>query len=289
MLNLAVLNEVVLNEIQTFSGVAAPTDILTIKNNLRSFSNENSGTATGARVLLKNLDFESGPSRRVEQSDVARGNGVNVSDVFETDWTIKAEGTIFHDSYAELNAYLETIKKDLLSQDFIVDIVRSGVLRRFPNCTVTNFGKMFSSRESYDITRCPFKLEFVNEGRAVDFAYTSQVATLTTSPDTDSVTTSGNAAAKGIFILVVNAANSVSEIAIENETNGHKMTITRSFSAGEALVIDGEAMSVQVNGTEVDFTGQFIELEPGENIIRYTVTSTSHTIDATIKHRNAYV
>lgn len=289
MLNGLVLGQAALNTKQTFSSVIPPTDILTLKSNSLSLSNDNSGTTSGNRALLQELDVESGPKRLIEQHDVPRGDGVNIDNIYNREWIIRGQGTLFSDSYEDMNAYIETLKKDLQSKNFILDVVREGVLRRFPKTSVMNFGSMFSDRKRYDITRCPFDIRFIAQGLAVDFSYSSQVKTFTSGDDTDSISTSGNAKVKPVFIIVVSAASTMSKLEIENETNGDKIIITRTFAAGEALVIDCEEMTVQVNGVDVDFVGKFPTLEPDSNIIRYTTTSSSHSFDATIKHRNAYI
>lgn len=286
MLNTIQYNTVPYQVNQTFTSASQPTALLTFNG----FDCSNGVTATtGARMNITNIDVFSGNRRDIDDVPVPLGNGVHVFNIYGRGKIIKVRGWVAHDTRAELDAYLETIKKNIREQEKVLDVTIEGVTRRYPKATLMNMGDIFSERKGNDVTVCPFEFVFQTFSSAVDWEYSSSLKSITTSPETQSISTIGNTESCPIFVLIINSASSLSKIVISSDTNGQSMTIERAFSAGEALVIDCENQTVQVNGVDVDFTGKFIDLEPDSNTIRYVITSSSHDISATIKHRNAYI
>lgn len=285
MYNALIYNEGQYNAPMAFPVEAQPTTLLQFDG----FDLNSAATVgSGDRILIQNLD-DNGPSIELDKFDVPRGNGIVINDKSRRGKIIEAEGVFFADSGAELEALCDTIKKNLRKINRPLDVTRYGVTRRYPYATFINYERIFDGRKGTDITRCPLKLKFLCTDLAVDWQYTSQVKNVTASSDTDTITTTATDKLKPSFVIVINAANTMSVLNIQNETTGDEIEITRSFAAGEAVIIDCEEQEVTVNGVPVDFVGKFPELDVGENVIRYTTTSTSHDFDATIKHRNGYL
>lgn len=285
MYNALIYNEGQYNAPMSFPVEVQPTTLLQFDGfDLNSASSVDSGD----RILIQNLD-DNGPVMELDKFDVPRGDGITVNGKFRRGKMIEADGVFFADTGAELEALCDTIKKNLRKMNRPLDVTKYGVTRRYPYATFIGMDKIFNGRKGSDITRCPLRLQFLCTDIAVDWQYTSQVKNISVSEDTDTVNTTATDRVKPSFVIVINAANSMSVLNIQNETTGDEIEITRSFAAGETLIIDCEEQTVTVNGVAVDFVGKFPELEVGESVIRYTVTSTSHDFDATVKHRNGYL
>ena len=127
-------------------------------------------------------------------------------------------------------------------------------------------------------------------------ATVSGPTTVTTSPRTITVNNPGNAAVMNAIILVeANAAAGITNLQIENSTNGFTFATTRDSAAGaDSLEIDGGAWSVLFNGAN-DFdkvtlgTAQvgIMQLEPGNNDLIFTCAGTPN-YDVTITFYPAY-
>lgn len=285
MYNQLIYNEGAYNGIMAFPVVTQPSTLLEFDGfDLNSAAEASSGN----RILIQNLD-DNGPVIDLDKFDIPRGDGVVISSKFRRGKIIEADGVIFADTGAELQAFLDEIKKNLRGINQSLYITRYGVTRHFPNSTFINYDKIFTGRKGSDITRCPITLRFLAADLGADWQYTSQVKTITAASDTDTITTTATDKVKPSFVIVISAAASMTVLNIQNETTGDEIEITAAFAAGQALIIDCEEQSVKINGVEVDFVGKFPELEVGENVIRYTVTSVSHNFAATIKHRNAFL
>jgi hypothetical protein len=59
--------------------------------------------------------------------------------------------------------------------------------------------------------------------------------------------------------------------------------------SADAFIFDGETKTVTKNGTAVDFTGSFLTLAVGANLVSTTVTGTSFSLDMTSKYRATYL
>ena len=241
-------------------------------------------------VITSRLLHDSPPRRDFLTAKIPRADGrFSVGD-FWNQKTITMRGIITKTTASLLEAKLTALKKALAVAESNLDIKVDGVIRRYV-ATWVNSRRAFERRESYDITKVPFDFEFAclePFGQAVGYSAdefigkTSLALSITSDND-------GNIHAKASIGMIFNAVNSVSVVNIVNNTTGEEIEITRAFSAGEYLKIDGEERSVEVNGTAVDYTGIFPTMNTGANSFTITITATSVTYDLTIKHRTPYL
>ncbi len=67
---------------------------------------------------------------------------------------------------------------------------------------------------------------------------------------------------------------------ISNDNNNQEIMIYGiGLVATDVIVIDCAQRIVTLNGTEIDYNGTFLELEPGANSITYTDGFTTRTVD----------
>lgn len=238
-------------------------------------------------ILIQDIN-ESGHVRQINRTDIARDDGFIHDSDYLREKIIPIRGLIKKDTQVELEAFLDTFKQKLYASQGNLDITRTGMTGRRYIATLMNMDKVFQRREKYHITICPFDLEFLCKF-GHDRTYTLEAKQIITSPDTHTFDNDGSFTARPIIIVVFNAASSITQLNVKNDTNSDEMQIVRTWSAGDSLVIDGENYTVEVNGTAVDFSGVFPKLDVGSNTLRYTVTGSSFDAMFTVKFKQRYL
>lgn len=249
----------------------------------------NFSLSDGTNMILNSLPL-SGPSRDLIGGNVPRGDGEYLTAEYFRHNPIEASGYVQQSTAALLEAYLDTIRRNLRKREQNLDITdANGTVKRFV-ATVDNFDSMFADRQSFHVTYCPWKARFVCKtpfGQSRD--YSSTFLSFSTSPTTQSIVNSGTAVAQPVLVLNFLTASSVSAITVTNSTTGESITYTASIAAGDIVVFDSEMKTVTKNGTAVDFSGAFLSLDTGANLISITVTGTSFSLEATYKFKTRYL
>lgn len=240
-------------------------------------------------MILTDLRL-SGPSRDLIGGKVPRGHGMYLTDDQYGEYVIEAEGVAKKSTAAALDSFLDTIRKSLRRRERDLDYTQAdGTVKRFV-ATVTNFDEMFADRRHSDVTKCPWRARFVCKTPfARSRGYTSVSEAITTSPTSLSVYHAGTAPARPVVTLVFDAASSVTAVSVKNTATGEEIAYSGSVAANDALVFDCEDKRVRKNGVEADFQGAFLTLEPGSQLIQFTVTGTSFNAYCTVSHRAAYL
>lgn len=237
--------------------------------------------------FVENID-DSGPAREFLGAAVPNDDGEFLSDDLWRKKTITVKGHLITTSALLMRQFMDTMRKNLRNPEAYLDITEQGMIRRHV-ASLANMASLFPRREHYYITHLPFTAQFeIKSGFAADRVESSQNILIETSPANDILTNSGTYKALPTFVLAINAANTMTVLNIQIDETDAEIQVTSSFAAGDVLVIDCEAQTVKKNGVEVDFSGSFPKLDVGDNTVRYTVTSVSHTIRATIIYKQRY-
>lgn len=233
---------------------------------------------------------DSGPSREIVGGSVPRGDGEFITADYFRSRPIEAAGIVKKDTADELDAFLDTIRKNLRTREGNLDVIDSnGTVKRYI-ATLANYEQLFSERKRYHITVCPWRVRFVCKtpfGRSR--SYSSRSFSLSTSPTTQAVVNSGTIETFPVVTLIFSAASGITAVNVKNNTNGDEIEYGDSVSAGDVLVFDSERKEVTKNGTAVDFTGAFPQLDVGSNLVQFTITGTSFTAYATVKWKPQYL
>lgn len=245
-------------------------------------------TTSGDRILIQTLD-ENGPIIELDKFDIPLGNGVRVNGMFRRGKIIPAEGVVFADTGAELEALLDDIKKNLRKMNRPLDITRYGVTRRYPYATMIGMDKIFKGRKGSDITRCPLSLSFFVTDVATSWEYEQETQEITAAEDTVVMDSDGTTEAKPIIIIVFSAVTGVTTLNVQIDESGSEIEIPYAFTGSEAVVIDCEEETVTINGVEVEFDGQFPEMALGTNTFRFNTDGSARTFRATILAKNYYL
>lgn len=242
----------------------------------------------GTNTVLSRLTA-SGPTRQVVGGEIPRGDGRYVTADYFRQYFITAEGYVKASTAAALDAYLDTIRKNLRTREGDLQVIdNNGTVKLF-TATVDNFDDVFAERQYYHLTICPFRIRFQCNtpfGKARD--YTDTFDTLTSSPATQTPFNSGTYKAQPVVIMVFNSASSVTSVAVANSTTGESITYAGSIAAGDVLIFDSEQKTVTKNGTAVSYSGTFPSLDVGANSVRYTIAGT-FSVDTTLKHKQTYI
>ena len=185
----------------------------------------------------------------------------------------------------ELNNEIDRLKKLILTPSKNLDYKVNGNIRRAEASCVNPQSLMY--RNHYNIDVLPVSLEF----RTLSFAkeVTAQNTTLTdlTSGFTEIVYHSGTTVANPEIVLTFLTASWVSEIEIDTwqET---PLVINESISASDIIRVDSETKDVTLNWVDIDYTGEFPELESWANTIVVSVNWTKN-MDFSINYFNTYL
>lgn len=247
----------------------------------------------GATMLMTDFKF-SGPSRDLVGGKVPRGDGEYLTASYFREFVIEASGIVTKSTAALLDAYLDTIKRSLRTQEGNLDITDSNsTVKRFI-ATVDNFDDMFAGRQGHDVTKCPWTIRFRCKtpfGRSR--TYNSTFLSFTTSPTNQVITHSGTIHAQPVVILNFIAASSVTVVNVKRvDADGatlEEIEYSGSVAANDTVIFDSEEKTVTKNATEVNYTGSFPTLDCGSNIIKITITGTSFTAESTIKHLTTFL
>ena len=233
---------------------------------------------------------ESNPTPQIATRQLPRTDGQFAEVRRYQETTISIQGTIQSDSRANMEAILDTLKKvcsPLLKNGGTLKLNLAGAARYWDKCYPTaEIGKIFEGRDFYHLIYCPFKVSFSSYqpfGRLAARAGNSPAAAMTASSTILAVPNDGTASSDLVATLTVITAGTISSLTITNNATAEYITITKSFSNGDVIEIDGENKLVTVNGTNVDFTGIFQKVAAGGTDFTVAFGGAGYSVAATLQ------
>lgn len=241
-------------------------------------------------IISQDIVIYSSPSRELLPYKVPRNDGGRLNGNYYRDRRIRIKGIIQAASRTLLEQAMDTFKRRMHTPEGNLDLKQGGEIRRIP-ATLQNSGEMFAERKGYHITYTPFQLEFLAlDPFFHDMDYTAETSENVTSLNFGvTVENLGTIYARPVVTIIFEAATSVTAIAFNNASNDGAMSITRSFVAGDILVIDAEESTVTVNGVQVDYDGIFPRLDYGSNNCSIVTTGSSVQFTSTISFKRSYL
>ena len=251
--------------------------------------------ADGTYMIVTDLE-DSEPSRDVISGNTPRADGMYVLADYYRRKDITVRGYVKASTRTLLDQYLDTIRKSLRGRQKNLDLTRlsDGAVRRYV-ATLTNGDKLFSARQRYDITVCPFEAVFsCMTPFATDRGYTSVTSqTITASPTSITFENGGTIHSYPVFTLIFDSASSVTAIDIQHlDGSGNileEIQASLTVAAADVIVFDGENKRVTQNGTEKDYSGSFPLFEPGSNLFKFTITGSTYSAYTSIKALQSYL
>lgn len=247
----------------------------------------------GTSMILTGLG-PIGPSRELIGGATPRDHGEYLTADYFRETIIDARGIMKHSTPEELDAAIDAMKKALRHREGSVDVIdRAGTVKRY-TVTVDNYEEMFP-RERYHLTICPWRVRFRCKtpfGRAR--SYTPQAETLITSPSNMTVESVGTIRTLPVILMNFDSATSVTVVNVKRIDPATGDTLEEieyagSVAANDLIKFDSEQKTATKNGTPIVYAGSFPILEPGSNILTFTVTGASFSAVTTVKSRPAYL
>jgi len=237
-----------------------------------------------------NIVYRHLADRIVDLKTLPRRGGFNVLDTRYDRKIIRVTGYIISDSEANLRTARDDLLKDIAAGSVVeknLDIGYGGSTIRY-KATVQSINV---PEEHYHITRLPFTITFLALPWGTATSTTTENWTNQTASLTDAtIDITGTFSPLPTITFHVDSETDMTAVKFDNNTTNEWIQVSRSFAAGEDLVIDCDAQTVQVDGTDVDFSGVFPSFDPGTNTFDLTVTDTgSFQYDLSISYYPTYL
>ncbi len=246
--------------------------------NANSLQTYNRGTRVGINTnIIEHTDI---PQAVAELMALADNDGSVIPDISYPSRTVKIGGTIHGSTQADLDTRIDTFKGYFRGKDKNLDITYAGSTRRYI-ATKNSVGVARQQKQLWAtfavefICTNPFGLDTSSTSLINSQNYTS--ATLTSTP-----TILGTAPYQlPVITITIDALTGTGDyIQITNGLNTQEMLLYGlGLVAGDVIVIDCVNRTVKLNGTEIDYVGTYLVLEPGASSITYTDGFTTRTVD----------
>lgn len=195
--------------------------------------------------------------------------------------TILLGGTIHGSTQADLDSRIDTFKGYFALRNKNLDIVYGASTRRYTVLKANSISVVRQDRALF----ATFNVELISKPFGFDTSETNLWAAktgFTSETFTESPSIGGTAPYQlPVITITINALTGAGDyVQISNDNNNQEILLYGlGLSATDVIVIDSEQRTVTVNGTEVDYIGTFLELEPGASSITYTDGFTTRNVD----------
>ena len=237
-----------------------------------------------ANIITTKSSEDEGPGRDIRSSENPNDDGKKIELDRFPQKVVTLDG-LLTDTTAELvETRLDEAKKFLSEQNGSLKITRKGGEIRNYTATVQNLARAFDRERR--ITTIPFRLEFLCTdpfAKSTDRVVSSFFAVATSAYNFE-IENNGSYKAKPIFSITIDTASNLTVINLKNNNSGKEIEISKTFAAGEELLINAENKTVCLDGVEIEFDGFFFDLLTGANSITATFTSSSHSVTISEKH-----
>lgn len=261
-------------------------DVTYNSNDLQTYS-----PTTNVGIITNVIDHTGNPDKSMALFGLADANGSSIPAINYPSKPLSLVGAIKGSTQADLDARIDTFKGYFIGKDKNLDIVYgSGTRRYIATATsipvVRKTKPLFATFQVDLVCTNPFGLDTSSTDLwATKNNYTS--ATFTETP-----TVGGNAPSQlPIITITIDALTGDGDfVQISNDNNSQELVVYGlGLEAGDVIIIDCVERTVTLNGTEVDYFGTFLELEPGANSITYTDGFTTRTVDVAASYTKRWL
>jgi hypothetical protein len=247
-----------------------------------SFDSNDLATAVPGLTVLKTNAYQPG-KRTLSNYGIARTNLNKVNSAFYTDRTLDVRVGITRTTRDLAEQSLDTLLGILQGQEKALIVSESSTRRQY-TATMLDTPILVGGGAYMEVDL----IFYLSDSFGYDLASTLllQITNYTSSYKSDRLLFSGSANFQAPVITItftaVGSATSKT-VLIGNSGNGQQLTITRTWVAGDVLVINERATNpVTINGLPVAFTGSIPQWPPGFGFWSYSDNFTSRTINGQI-------
>ena len=251
-------------------------DISFNTNNLQTY---NPSTKVG--IITNLIEHTSLPDKVATLYAMADANGSTIPSINYPTKKITIGGSIVGSTQADLDSRIDTFKGYFNGKEKNLDIAYGSSTRRY--VATANAVSVIRKQKALFAT---FQIEFIcTNPFGLDTSTTNLWTAktgFTSATFTETPTVGGSAPYQlPIITITINSLTGAGDyVQISNDNNNQEMLIYGlGLSASDVIIIDCSQRTVTVNGTEVDYYGTFLELEPGANSITYTDGFTTRNVD----------
>lgn len=238
-------------------------------------------------LVTKRMDFDAA-ERVVNQYKLARTNKSVLTTAEFKSKPVTIECVVTRNSRAELRNSLDMLHSLLTNIEDRLDVLQDGVIRRY-TATVKSI-KVAETQGGYAKVGISFMC-------SDPFGYDETATALLEAVESSSGNTSfqilvgGSGSVEPIIIVEITAVTGGTDgtVQIYNTLNGIGISLTRDWTAGDTIEINGQEKKVRVNGSEVNPTGKIPSFLPGLRQIGYVDDFTTRTFEITASYIKRYL
>lgn len=264
-------------------------------NDLQTYS-----PTTDRGIITNIINHTSIPDKVAPLYALADANGSAIPAINYPSKKISIAGTIKGAEQVAEDVVIATAQEDL---DNLIDTFKGYFNGKNKNLDIeygTSTRRYIATANSISITRqqkapfANFTIEFIcTQPFGTDTTATSLFSQLnyTAATKTFNVTMAGTAPYQlPVFTITIDALTGTGDyVQISNDNTGQAILVYGlSLTAGDVVVIDCANREVTVNGDLVDYSGTFLELEPGAVAITYTDGFTTRQVDIVAQYYKRY-
>lgn len=240
-------------------------------------------------ILTDDIDHHGLPTIDAKQYPLAHANISKIPFIAYPNKIIPITGTIRGTSIVDCDAQIDNFKSLLVGNELPLVIGYNGSTRTYI-ATVTKC----SAPRPNGLTYAKFSIEFTCDvpfGQDPASTTILSAAGRTGAAYNDSVIFGGTAPQVPIATIDFTAITSTGAQTVlwGNADNGQSISINRTWSTGDVVVIDCTQSTVTVNGVQTNFTGAFPEFQPGSQLLGYSDGLTTRTFNISVTYVGAYL
>jgi phage-related protein len=253
--------------------------------NLQTFT-----PSVGVGILTNVIKHTDGPEAVFDLLEVANANRSLIGDINSPNKTINIAGVIKGSSGLDLDQRIDALKLALNGRNKNLDLNYAGNTRRYIATAPPNGVKV----DEDGTLRAKFSVQFIcAEPYGRDSTQTTIInqANYTSASYTATPTIGGSAPYQlPIFTITIDSLTGTDDyLQIINNANNQAILISgQGLANGDVLVIDCEQRIVTLNDIQIDYSGTFLELEPGAASLSYSDGFATRQVDILAKYTKRY-
>lgn len=243
-----------------------------------------------AGVTLEKIQYFKRAKRNVIRKKLARAHGSKLISADYAEKEILLEGVIAGTTKASFEANRDSFFRYLQPVEVVFRVPQSGGTRDYTGTVddvdwqedpMGGFGRFIVRF----VCSSPFGLDSSLTTALNSTGNTTTPVTKTFAPAID-----GSIACKSIITVTLSALTGGTNKAVRvtDTATGNYIQVSRTWTATDVLIADASAMTVKVNGTSVDFSGNLLELDPGTTQLTYSDTLTTRTWALKLEYKKRY-
>lgn len=233
---------------------------------------------------------ESAPTMELTRRAYPRANGAYPETAYWRETRIQLRGTITKPTQLTLEQEMDTLRKNLATFGGLLKLTFAGQPRYY-ECYATGLDQIYSERDYYHITFCPYQVELTALhpfGRSDNRDTFDSPYAITSASTNYEIQHLGTAISDPIIYITIGTAGSCTQVTFTNTTTGEAFSISDTFADGDFLAIDCEQKTVKKNSVTVDYTGILPTLVAGSNVCNIALNGAGFSASLSVQHYQRY-